>query len=600
MTSGNQKFSDVPDPQAIREQLRKIIASPNLQSSERRIEFLKFIVEESIAGRDSKLKGYSIAVAVYGRDETFDAQTDPVVRIEARRLRRDLDSYYVAAGIHDPIRISIPKGSYVPRFEWLHENASRSELGADAELTGAGTSNGAAGNLIPKSFPVGRLAVLGFLAASLAVLLTAWVLSGHNKQPAGANLQNAPNVVVQPFQPLGSTVLSEHLAIGVTQQLIGDLMQFPGFRVFNPSNGLRDSLAPSANPPLKPSGPVYIVGGSILDEADNVHLAAWLLRGESGEVLWTANYDHELTPAALYDVQRQLSSEVASEIGQPYGAINTDLVRQSPAPAVSSVHSYVCVVRAYMYRRSFSSDEFVPVHDCLEEAVQRDPQYADAWAMLGWLHLDAGRYDFSGDNSILDDYDAALDAASRAVALEPDNTLALKALASILHYRGDFEESERLARRAAALNPNDPDTLAQLGWRLAARGNFEEGIPLLERAIERTPNPPGWYFHLLAINSLMSGDYEAMLVSARHSAVDGSPFSQALIAIAAAHLDYREEAIDALVKVSQSKPLANDPEAYIRRHQPIDAIVDSFVFGLQDAQNYAEHPAQVTLLDSHQ
>ena len=62
--------------------------------------------------RPERLKGFAIAVAVFGRDETFDAQADPVVRLEARRLRRDLDIYYGTAGAYDPVR------AYVPRFTW--------------------------------------------------------------------------------------------------------------------------------------------------------------------------------------------------------------------------------------------------------------------------------------------------------------------------------------------------------------------------------------------------------------------------------------------------------------------------------------------------
>ena len=69
---------------------------------------------ETLAGRGESLKGYAIALAVFGRGASFDPQADPVVRLEARRLRRDLDSYYMEAGQYDPVRISIPKGSYVP------------------------------------------------------------------------------------------------------------------------------------------------------------------------------------------------------------------------------------------------------------------------------------------------------------------------------------------------------------------------------------------------------------------------------------------------------------------------------------------------------
>ncbi len=101
-------------------------------------------------------------------------------------------------------------------------------------------------------------------------------------------------------------------------------------------------------------------------------------------------------------------------------------------------------------------------------------------------------------------------------------------------------------RGALALNPNDPDALAQLGWRLAARGNFDEGIPYIERAIARSANPPGWYFHLLAVNDYLKGDYAGMLKTAERSAVDGSGTSWSFIAIAQGALGHAEEARAAL------------------------------------------------------
>ena len=105
------------DSDAVREQLKRILASPEFTANQRRKDFLSYVVEETLTGRAERLKGYSIAVSVYERDENFDADADPVVRLEARRLRRELEHYYLTSGRRDPIKISIPKGAYVPAFE---------------------------------------------------------------------------------------------------------------------------------------------------------------------------------------------------------------------------------------------------------------------------------------------------------------------------------------------------------------------------------------------------------------------------------------------------------------------------------------------------
>jgi TolB-like protein len=77
--------------------------------------FLRFAVEESLAGRAGGLKEYSIGIEVFDRRVSYDPRVDPIVRVEARRLRAKLQTYYEQEGRREPVRIDFPKGSYVPR-----------------------------------------------------------------------------------------------------------------------------------------------------------------------------------------------------------------------------------------------------------------------------------------------------------------------------------------------------------------------------------------------------------------------------------------------------------------------------------------------------
>jgi hypothetical protein len=122
---------------SIEMELERIIASSAFDASPRNRAFLRFVVEETLAGRGDRIKAYTIATSVLGRDETFDPQSDPIVRIEASRLRRSLERYYLIAGKDDPIRIDIPKGGYVASFQRLssvgedgapHQDAAAPEL----------------------------------------------------------------------------------------------------------------------------------------------------------------------------------------------------------------------------------------------------------------------------------------------------------------------------------------------------------------------------------------------------------------------------------------------------------------------------------------
>jgi hypothetical protein len=106
--------SDLPDS-AVRAQLETILASAVFSRSQHLRRFLTFIVEQSLAGQGHTLKESVLAHELYGKERNFDGGTDPIVRVDARRLRDKLREFYEDRS--DPVVISLPKGSYVPVFE---------------------------------------------------------------------------------------------------------------------------------------------------------------------------------------------------------------------------------------------------------------------------------------------------------------------------------------------------------------------------------------------------------------------------------------------------------------------------------------------------
>ncbi len=106
----------MPSPEVVSAELERIFASPEFARSQRMREFLRFTVEAALKGEVERIKEFAIAVEVFGRDESFDPQTNSLVRVEAGRLRRTLKQYYLTHGKNDPIRIEIPKGRYAPQF----------------------------------------------------------------------------------------------------------------------------------------------------------------------------------------------------------------------------------------------------------------------------------------------------------------------------------------------------------------------------------------------------------------------------------------------------------------------------------------------------
>src|SRR5688572_9467489 len=99
-------------------ELQRVLASRCFEQSDRAKEFLRFVVGETVAGRGDRLKGYTIGVEVFGRPPSFDAHSDPLVRVEAGRIRRRLTEYYAREGALNPVRIELTRGAYAPQFNF--------------------------------------------------------------------------------------------------------------------------------------------------------------------------------------------------------------------------------------------------------------------------------------------------------------------------------------------------------------------------------------------------------------------------------------------------------------------------------------------------
>jgi hypothetical protein len=138
--------------------LHKVLNSPEFSSVIQLRSFLNYVVSKAIEDRLDEIKGYTIAVEALGRDASFNPVTDPIVRVEAARLRRRLSKYYAGSGKHDPIVIAIPKGSYVPVFE-LRKNGivsakassgtTREQQGRPCEDQNPGQRPRIAGQILP-------------------------------------------------------------------------------------------------------------------------------------------------------------------------------------------------------------------------------------------------------------------------------------------------------------------------------------------------------------------------------------------------------------------------------------------------------------------
>jgi TolB-like protein len=501
-----------PTSDEVRSYLRTLLERSELDVSARNRRFLSYVVEETLEGRTDRIKAYNIALAAFGRTEDFDSLTDPIVRIEASRLRRSLEHYYLTAGKSDPIRIDIPKGSYIARFTYRKPEEWQEEVSIAYDPV---TSPN-----VPKTSPFNvRWKWLILALAGLALLLAIALASVYTLRetgqltavaPAGAG---NPSILVLPFQDTSSDGSRSFIARGLTYEIIGALTSFNDIVVF----GLETSFnfaSSESDPARLQIKPDFILSGSVQASDSRVRVSAILADGVTRQYLWSSVIERALTPAGFMRVQIEIAEQVAAAVAQPYGFIFERSAQAISSKPAESLVTYQCIVRFREYWRSYSEHDFDGIRSCLENTVAVDPAYAQGYASLALLYVNAYRTGFGRSKLSSDPLHRAADLAGRAIALDPDLADGYLAQSLTLWFLHDTEASIRAAERGLGRRPNNTALMTELGLRYALRANWDDAMPLIKKAYERNPGSSSGYHFATFLYAYMTGDYERALNAA--------------------------------------------------------------------------------------
>lgn len=319
MSRGNVDRSAEPltadvRPADVQRQLQRVLASPELRRSNRLADFLAYVVEETLEGRQERIKAYSIGIEVFGRDGTFDPQLDPVVRIEAGRLRRELEHYYLATGRDDAIGIEIPKGGYVPHFFYRAQVSRRGESEATVPLPAPAPPPGVADG----DRQHWRWAVTGAVIACLFALVWLGTRLERAESAASAAAAAQPSILVLPFADLGGRDIALRAA-AISDELMARLVRFPEVTV----------IAPEGAGPTGPARPAarYLLDGSVRADDSRLRVTARLVDRTSGTMLWSDVYDFDPNAPDVIALEEDIASRVAAAVAQPHGALFRSLER---------------------------------------------------------------------------------------------------------------------------------------------------------------------------------------------------------------------------------------------------------------------------------
>jgi TolB-like protein/Flp pilus assembly protein TadD len=443
--------------QAVRRQLERVLSSAGFARSERLSQFLRFVVERRLEGKDDELKEPLIAIEVFGRKPDYDPKQDSIVRTEAGRLRARLVEYYAGEGREDPLVIELPKGGYTPLFRQVGQASRPVSTGREAGPTAA-----------IKATP--WLVAIAALAIALAAIGWWWIQ--HKSAPVA--------IAVLPLENLSHDPANDYFADGLTDELIRNLSIIEGLAVRSRTSSFAFRGKPGDVRSVgKQLAADYILEGSVLRAGQQLRINVQLVRVRDDLPLWSARFDRELTDVLV--IQDEISRGIVNNL-----RLNLGRGRRRYETSVEAYDLYLHARALRIQRRAAGYREGV---DSYQAAIAKDPSFAPAYAGLAAAYAINSAQGFGIDHA--DELANMRAAAEKAIQLDPLLAEAHDALGMAYVRDGQWEQSEKSFRRAIELDPSNSVTYSHVAiWLLLALDRIEEALHDMRLAERADPLSP--------------------------------------------------------------------------------------------------------------
>ncbi|WP_027056936.1 tetratricopeptide repeat protein [Mesorhizobium erdmanii] len=565
-----------PAAPAVRETLERLLASETFGRSERARKLIRYLVEREQAGEGDRLKGFSIAMDVFGKDGDFDPSTDAVVRVQAGRLRELLQQYFANEGIAEPVRIAIPRGGYVPAYELnairLPEAAKPAgeteAAAAPSEHPGVAEDAVPAALLAPSAAPAPSVArhlrffwmAIAVVIAMLGVLIlrqgSGALLAGGEIpatfESAGLTGSIAPSAMSEAL-PL---VYIDNKADGTAASRVGASLR-AGLSGFDTIDFIgRDARQDSANEATS-----FIF--DILPGPNAGDITIELQSAASGRVLLSRNLaPADSAPGAVEDRIADLLSSALPASGTIY-----NYIEQTGTPDGLTE----CLLLNDKYYLDQNAKTHEAAYRCLETLANSGAKSSLVYSELASLQVEAvsDHYAYPPNATI----EKAVEFAHRGVQMGPTSPYAHRAYGYVSARLGNTDEAIRWMRKASELNPYDLGMAAAYGYGLIFAGRYAEGTPILAHAAQTFSGHSTWWDYGLFVGQFMLGDMNkavAASMALRTTATKSHYLAARLIGAKAAGQDDLVRMLLDELNTKFPKFAANPRATFVERKYPAD------------------------------
>ena len=517
-----------PSPQIIREQLERLLQSDDFRASPRLRNILAYIVEETLQGRAGDLKAFSIAVDVLGRDAKFDPSTDPIVRVELGKLRRQLELFYILNPAN-PIRISIPKGGYVPVFHYDSAGDGRSDEEANENTTNKSSAK------TNSSFTAPRTEI-------------------------------KPVLAVMTFEYRGQKQDLADFAKGITESLLVELSYRHDMEILDASMldaGEVEGQSPADR--LRGMGARFVLHGLLQDAQDMVRIYMALTDTSSARRIWTEKFDLPGSTNVLLDAQDEITGKIVGRVADEFGLINHTLLMETRNKEPDELGMYEASLRYNAWVWTFDRGDFSKAKAALEHCYELYPNNAMVCALLSDIYSSDYLLAY---NMIEDNLDRGLALAQKALNIDPTHQLAQWSLALNYQLRGDLTHINNALEKIFPLSNTNPFLYLTIGIIIGMTKDLAEGKRMVEEALAVNPHSPAWCRIMPFVFYYAEGRYDLALGEALHMNLPTCTWFHLLRAAAYAKLERQEQAREAVQHL-----LKLEPEFESKRRQILYAML---------------------------
>lgn len=490
------------DEGRIKQQVSRILETKSFRRSNILSKFLYYVVSETLNGNKKSLKEYVIAINVLKRSPDFDPQLDAIVRIHARRLRNLIDNYYNEAGLNDPIRISIPKGRYIPVF---------TDNGKQATVKINGTK-----------FDDDRI----FSKPVVAVL------------PFQNILDYEPAQII-------CTVLCHDISTELTRfEEINVVSTYSSQSAFEKIRGIGD-----LDPQLHID---YLITGNCMSDGDQVKITVELHSVQKKQIVWAESFYFEDFVKSKLHNYRTLIRKLMAMVGGFMGLLYRDSLNTKVPQDYDTVYA---IYWHNKFHKHFSEEAFKEALSAVNIGLAKNPESSLLTAFKAELYLNLRAMDVQGE---IDFHQEGLKLISKAIDLDQNNQHAwqVNAWANMLEH--DKKQFQRSLERCLAINSNNAMYMGAGGFGYECMGEYEKGLELMSESISLNPYYP-WEMNLgFCFYYLYHKEYDEAYQWAERINRRALVWDPLLRASALGHLGRKEEANYVLDEIFNLSP--NFPE----------------------------------------